>query len=154
MTKEQKQLIIVGILVIILVAVGYSGFSSRGKGGRKVAPKAAAEPPAAAAPAAVNLPDEGKLLAQRAGNNGQWGRDPFGAPGDSQDERIDTLTLQGITLGNGTGFAFINNLIVRKGDRLGNYQVADVFKDKVLLQRGDQKFYLNFPESTIEKRRP
>lgn len=147
MTKEQKQLLVTGILVIILGVVMYNSFSSMGKSAPKAPAKAAPGPVAAHAPAVTpSLSDAAKLSAQRSGKDDAWGRDPFGSQEGKPDERVETLTLQGVTVGNGTGYAFINNLIVRKGDRFGNLQVADVLKDKVLLQKGDQKFYLNFPE--------
>lgn len=117
-----------------------------GKSARKAPARTAPEPVTARVAITQSPDDAAKISAQKSGKNDTWGRDPFGALAGKQEERVETLTLQGVTLGNGTGFAFINNLIVRKGDRLGNLQVADVLKDKVLLQKGDQKFYLNFPE--------
>lgn len=149
--KEQKQLIIVGILLIILVAAGYNSFSSLSKTGasRHSVPAAASVP---ATPASVPVPaahaaDEGKIALQKARSEKPWGRDPFAGLGGRTEERLDSFKLQGITLGKGTGFAFINNTIMKKGDQLGSYKIADVLKNKVLLQKGEQKIYLTFPET-------
>lgn len=152
MTKERKQLIITGFLVIILVAAGLNSYLSivRDERKRQPPPPSPEQKPQAQAATPASRPsqeaaDRSKLAAQKARGNAQWGRDPFGASPVNHEERLDNFSLQGITLGNGTGYAFINDAIVRKGGRIGDYLVADISRDRVLLQRGEQKFYLKFP---------
>lgn len=143
MTKEQKQLIITGFLLIILVAAGYSSFSSMSKKSKSRPVKTAGEPKSAPV---AEREDEETALPKKSGDDGKWGRDPFAGIDLTQEERTDTLRLKGITLGRGTGFAFINDEIVRQGDRIAGYLVAQVLKDRVLLQKGEQQLYLTFPE--------
>ena len=151
MTKEQKQLIIIGFLLIIFLAVLISAIAS-----------AAKKKPAAAvpAPAAQAVPAEepagaqkGKAIpaegvsgdAKKASADEKWGRDPFGETTKHEAAVLD-FKLQGITYAKGVGYAFINNEIVKKGDRMGDYAVTEIYKDKVLLKKGEQELYLHFPE--------
>lgn len=142
--KEQKQLIIVGILIIILVIAVYSSFSSLPK--NRNAPPAIAAAVAVVSPVPVDRGDQAKLALQKERGSGAWGRDPFAGSAVKTEEQVTAFKLQGITIGRGTGYAFINDMIVREGDTIGGYRIAGVSKDKVVLQRGEQKLYLSFPE--------
>ena len=75
-----------------------------------------------------------------------WGRDPFFSDPYKAGQASD-LQLLGISYRvAGGGFANINNEIVRAGDLVKGFEVVEVLKDKVLLKKGDQSFYLTFPE--------
>jgi len=151
MTKEQKQLIIIGFLLIIFLAVLIGSLASAGK--KKKPPDAVI--PAAEAPVAEPSAASPKGTAQQAEGvsseekktsaQGKWGRDPFGETSTHEAPVLD-FKLRGITYAKGIGFAFINNDIVKKGDRMGDYVVAEIYKDKVLLKKGEQELYLSFPE--------
>jgi hypothetical protein len=152
MTKEQKQLIIIGFLLIIFLAVLINAIASANK--KKLpapAPAPAVEVPSAEEPALGSakgqaIQAEGvSSAAKKASADETWGRDPFGDT-TKHEIAVFEFKLQGITYANGTGFAFINNDIVKKGDRLGDYTVAEIYKDKVLLKKGEQEQYLRFPE--------
>lgn len=74
-----------------------------------------------------------------------WGRDIFST--DLEKEyQISELQLKGISLGKDkTSFAFINDEIVKVGDRIGDYQVIEIEQKRVLIRKGNQSFYLTFP---------
>ena len=149
MTKEQKQIaVIVGLLPILALAV-ISGL------GRK---KTAVEPlTQAVAPLQPDNPvlkenpqlpvEKSVKESQRKRAQGPWGRDPFTSDVYKSVRSESELKLQGISYREDkVGFAFINNEIVKKGDTVGGYEVAEILKDRVLLKKGSQSFYLAFPE--------
>jgi len=153
MTKEQKQIAVTGVLLIVLVLVW--SFSGKKKpvsapvvpvaGGQ--AKTAAVQKPAEGASAP--LPDkqaEGKMLSnQQERLKLSWGRDPFLEMADKEIEGPN-LKLQGISVGkNKKGYALINDEIVREGQKYQEYDVVKIEKDKVLIKKGDQPFYLLFP---------
>ena len=90
--------------------------------------------------------DAKSLEAQKARAELPWGRDPFFSDPYKAGQASD-LQLLGISYRtDGKGFANINNEIVKQGDTVSGFQVMEVLKDKVLLNKGDQSFYLTFPE--------
>ena len=53
------------------------------------------------------------------------------------------LKIEGIMLGvNGQNLAIINGQIVRKGDLLGAFAVAEIWENIVILKQGEQTFEL------------
>lgn len=76
-----------------------------------------------------------------------WGRNPFSALKVSQEFQKAHLELKGISVGKDKkAFAFINTEIVKQGDNLGAYEVMEIEKDKVLLRKDEQSFYITLPE--------
>lgn len=149
MDKQKKQLIIVGVLILVLIFSVLNSLKKKPAGGTGVeaqpSPAAVPPPAAAVAPAAPLRPDEKKSGAQLERAKLAWGRDPFSAPSE-KEYQIGELQLKGISFDKGKGgFAYINNDIVKKGDVIGNYEVIDIEKDRVLLKKGNQSFYLVFP---------
>ena len=149
MTKEVKQLIIVGVLAVFLIFALLNSFKK--KPSKKIAPEnkpaAKATTGIKAASPAANIPVDNKILGSQKQRLGlEWGRDPFNMATDKEFQLAD-LKLKGISFGeNKQGYAFVNNEIVRKGDRVGDYEVVEVEKDKVLLRKAGQSFYLAFPQ--------
>jgi hypothetical protein len=75
-----------------------------------------------------------------------WGRDPFMAISDSVG-KLNEFQLKGISFSkNKKGYAFINDQITAVGETIGEYEVALIEKDRVMLKRGAQTFYLTFTE--------
>lgn len=149
MTKEQKQLaIIAGMLPFLILAI-ISGMGSKKKRVTFPGPGpeyvGAINPPSIAPP---SLPtDKNTMEAQKKRSEGAWGRDPFISDVYKSGQANSELKLQGISYRkDDIGFAFINNEIVKKGDSVGGYEVAQILKDRVLLKKGSQSFYLAFPE--------
>ena len=101
------------------------------------------------APAA--MPVSGSMNDKTAGLQSQrwdmpWGRDPFMAISDSVG-KLNEFQLKGISFSrNKKGYAFINDQISAVGETIGEYEVAAIEKDRVMLKRGAQIFYLTFTE--------
>jgi hypothetical protein len=101
------------------------------------------------APAA--MPTGGSMNDKTAGLQSQrwdmpWGRDPFMAISDSVG-KLNEFQLKGISFSrNKKGYAFINDQIAAVGETIGEYEVAAIEKDRVMLKRGAQTFYLTFTE--------
>jgi len=76
-----------------------------------------------------------------------WGRDPFCQTGLEEVYDNTRLTLRGVSISNDKkAYAFINEQIVTVGDIIADYQVKEIQKNKVLLERGSENFYLGLPE--------
>jgi hypothetical protein len=149
MTKEQKQLAAILAMLPVLAFFVLSGAS------RKKSKVAAvnSQPTLAVVDAGVKvssfLPvaDSNTLENQKKRAEAPWGRDPFSSDTYKSGQASSELKLQGIsTRKDNVGFAFINNEIVKIGDSIGGYEVAEISKDRVLLKKGTQSFYLTFPE--------
>lgn len=149
MDKQKKQLIIVGVLVLVLLI---SILSSQKKkpvktDELKVEPQSGIvpKPPLVAGPVTPVRPEEKKMSAQLERAKSAWGRDPFSEPSD-KGYQMGQLQLKGISFDKiKGGYAFINNEIVKKGDTIGEYEVVEIDKNRVMLKKGNQSFYLVFP---------
>jgi hypothetical protein len=151
MSKQVKQLILTGCLIVVLALVTLGNIKK--KPSRAPVPEAqstvALAPPAAvssaAAPVSPAATSDTTRAQQLERGKLSWGRDPFIGLFD-KEFKMDELKLQGISFGkNRAGYAFINNEIVKKGDEVGGYEVVEVEKAKVLLKKESQSFYLTFP---------
>ncbi|MFH1398056.1 MAG: hypothetical protein ABIH27_05870 [Candidatus Omnitrophota bacterium] len=149
MTKEVKQFIMVAVLVIVLIFVMLSSFKK--KPTKKKAPivKSPAELAVdikALSPGPGILLDNKEIALQKQRMDLDWGKDPFNMAIEKEFQLAD-LKLKGISYGEGKkGYAFINDEIVKPGDRVGDYEVVEVEKNKVLLQKAGQSFYLAFEQ--------
>lgn len=150
MTKEKRDIAIICVLLPVLAFSVWSGFNSRKK--PKKNSSGPAEPPSAAITAGPGIPafpqvDTNALELQKKRAENPWGRDPFSSDIYKSGQLSSELKLQGISFRkDNVGFAFINNEIVKTGDSIKGYEIAEVLKDRVLLKRGSQSFYLTFPE--------
>lgn len=157
MTKQQNQIIITGILITVLMFIILGNIKGAKK---KASPVSGAQaqketpaqrlPPAQVAEpvkAAEDISDQKTLELQKERAKLAWGRNPFSIPKASKEFQKANLVLKGISLGKDKkAFAFINEDIVKKGDTLGNYEVLEIEKNKVLLQKDSQAFYITLPE--------
>jgi type II secretory pathway component PulC len=149
MTKEQNQMIFIGVGIIIFASVTISNLNRKKPKAVRSAAKSSSNLTVAA-----DSPDQEKFIPADASALDQqkkqaglpWGRNPFVSDLE-QKEQILKLKLQGISFGkDNAGFAFINDQIVKKGDKLGDYEITEVLKDRVLIKKESQSFYLAFPE--------
>ncbi|MCK9595292.1 MAG: hypothetical protein PHH68_03075 [Candidatus Omnitrophica bacterium] len=150
MNKEKKELAVIaaGVIILLIVFIGnMKGKSARKTGGTgKTSGRADSVRPGGNAPAKPAYFNEKDLQAQTERARTPWGRDPFVAELD-RAANISELRLQGISYGTDrAGFAFINDEIVKKGGKIGDYEVSEVLKDRVLVKKGAQSFYLTFAE--------
>jgi hypothetical protein len=148
MTKELKQIIITGVLIVVLIFVMMSNLKKTTK--KPVAQPVAVEAAPAFPVASPNKPvlpaGDGVLNVQNERAKLPWGRDPFVIMLD-EEFGIDQIRLQGISFGKDkSGYANINGEIVTQGDTIAGYEVGPIEKDKVLLKKDGQSFYLTFSE--------
>lgn len=150
MDKQKKQLIIVGILIIIFIIMLLNSFKKKpaARGADKPVSVTAVPPKPAGGPVADSLPirpDEKKINTQLERAKLPWGRNPFAASSE-KEYWVGELQLKGISFDAKTGgFAYINEEIVKRGDAIAGYEVIEIERDKVLLKKGNQSFYLVFP---------
>lgn len=150
LSKQQTEMAVIGVGVLVLVFVLASNLKKKPEkkpGSDSEATKATAVIPElpGVSPAVVSS-DTSKVGSQKERVKLPWGRDPFAAPSE-KEYQISDLQLKGVSISKDErGYAFINSEIVRKGDKVGDYEVANVEKDRVLLKRGNQNFYIVFPE--------
>ncbi|TAN61440.1 hypothetical protein EPN16_03190 [bacterium] len=155
MTKEKIQLAVIAVGIVILIALAASSLKkkpSKGQAQESVpaAQSLSASPGKADSRGEPFLPassaDENDLALQKERIKLEWGRDPFSSSRTARDYQRASLELKGISLGkNKNGFAFINSEIVKKGDTIGEYEVTEIQRNRVMLRKGQQSFYLVMP---------
>ena len=154
MSKEKVQLIVtaVGIIMLIFLIAGSlkkkpaKGQISKTEPEQETLSKTAPGAGAVPFPVATAVNDE-ELSLQKERAKLDWGRDPFAAVKIGKEFRGVNLELKGISFGKDKrGFAFINNEIVKEGDIIGDCEVIKIEKDKALLRKSGQTFYLTLPQ--------
>ena len=153
--KEKIELGVTIIGVVALIAILAGNFGKKPKTNSAsisssetlaASPKNSSASALQQAAAAITA-DSGTISLQKERENVPWGRDPFSASKISREYQRADLELKGISFGaDKSGFAFINNEIVKSGDKVGDYEVVAIEKDKILLKRGTQSFYLALPK--------
>lgn len=150
MTKQVKELIITAFFIVVLVVVVAGNLKK--KPTKKLVPVSsgvsavAVAKPSAATPVSFTPADERRLRMQKERLNLPWGKSPFTSSTERDYQKTD-LELKGISLGKEEkNFAFINNEIVKVGDKVGDYEVVKIEKNRVLLKKGDRSFYLALPK--------
>ena len=156
MNKQQKQYIMLGGLVLVLAVVVIFNFRPAPKktvsgGSTAPQPAEAIKPPTRQV---ISTPSVAEALAtpkereeQMAIAEKDWGLDPFYHALSKDVYTGSNLMLKGVSIGKDKpGYAFINDEIVSLGDIIYGYKVAEVQKNKVLLERGPESFYLVLPE--------
>jgi hypothetical protein len=144
--KEHIQLAVIGVGLIILLFFVQANLRTSVKRPAAAAPEALPEADAfSVAPAAKRSLDTITALQAKRWESG-WGRDPFWALSDSTG-KLNELELKGISFSKKKkGYAFINDQIVGVGDTMGGYEISRIEKDRVMLTRGAQTFFLTFSE--------
>ena len=149
MNKNKKEIIITAILIIVLLLVVSMSMRKKHPSERKsvsttvkiknTVSSLSAKP----VKANKNIIDSQIKRAQLP-----WGRDPFFLVNSKKVyNKGRNLSLKGISLGqDGRGYAFINDEIVTVGETVAGYKVIDIKRDKVLLRKGEDSFYLGMPE--------
>ena len=154
---KKVEIITTVLLVGILAAVLVQNVFMRRKSPKK-APSAVVTPAAMQgngapgdAAGARALP-EVKMKLQKERAEKQWGRDPFQRTRTAEfGYRTSSLELKGISIGaKGEGYALINQEIVKVGDTVEGCEVISIERNRVLLQKGGQSFYLKLPEEGID----
>ena len=132
MTPKQK--IILGVLGLLLIVIWV----------RALAPRRPA-PPAISPANPIPLPaaPRGNAAGPGADVPESWGENPFladrGARGPAVTEEPsskDLIVLNGILWDPRTPSAILNNRVVSPGERLGEWKVLEIQKDRVILSNG------------------
>jgi len=139
--------VVIGIPIFIVMMAKNLKLNKKKPAAAPAAQISPAMEPAAQVVKAVPVQKDAKSLEmQKVRAELAWGRDPFFSDPYKAGQASD-LQLLGISYRvDGGGFANINNEIVRARDLVKGFEVVEVLKDKVLLKKGDQSFYLTFPE--------
>lgn len=160
--KTQQEAIITSAAVVILIIILFVNLKGAKK--KMSAPKPAAAP-SAPAPAAVlsapaaeekkaaalSTPEEIEEQKKRAALD--WGTDPFYHVAETDVYRGVKFILKGVSIGEDRkSYAFINDEIVGAGDLIFGYTVKEVQRNKVLLQKGEENFYLVLPEERFKEK--
>jgi len=152
MDRKKIEIIITGVLVVVLVVMIAGNLKPK----RKKRPPSKPSKVKQETLALLSLPKGVKrapkasskeLEKQRKRASLEWGIDPFYHSLKREVYKSSMLVLKGISVGKDKrGYAFINDEIVTVGDEIAGYKVVKVEKDKVLLKRGGESFYLALPE--------
>jgi len=153
MSKEKLEIgvTLVGVAIFAVVVIG--NFKPKSSGRKAADPAAGAASQQQPGPALKTGPDlqlvpaaQQELSLQKERSELVWGRDPFSPSKSGLEYQRSDLELKGISVGKDkAGFVFINNEIVKTGDKIGGYEVGEVEKDRVLLKKSGQSFYLTMP---------
>ncbi|OQX80844.1 MAG: hypothetical protein B6D56_03995 [Candidatus Omnitrophica bacterium 4484_70.1] len=153
MDKKRIELIATGVLIVIFVFVLANSFKRKRPPPAKVKPLLPEEtkeipmPPVLKKEAGYKPASREALTLQKERAKLDWGVDPFYHPIKKELTSGLRLVLKGVSIGKGRrNFAFINDEIVGEGEKILGYEVVKVEKDKVLLRKGKEKFYLVLPE--------
>ncbi len=147
MDRKKKEIFITVILgVILLIAISMN--LKRLKSTKKTTETPLSiEKPATEVSSKSIKANADVIALQKQRANLVWGRDPFFF---TQAKKVYTgqkLFLKGISLGkDGKGYVFVNDQILTVGDVVGGYKVMEIKKDRVLLKKGSDTFYLGLPE--------
>lgn len=158
MTKQQNQIIITSILVVVLVITVILNLPKKEKPSPPAQPQqppstpqprvpvaprrptTPIRPPATAEDAVASLEE---LEAQKKRAQLDWGMDPFYHPIKKEIYKGAGLELKGISIVKGKeGYVFINDEILTIGDVIAGYRVEEIQKNKVLLRKSNESFYL------------
>ena len=75
-----------------------------------------------------------------------WGRDPFSSgPAASAPANVFDMVLTGILWDDSSPLAMIDDNPVAAGDKIGDYTVVEIKKDRVILNDGTKDFELILP---------
>ncbi len=149
--KSKIEIVITSIAVIFLIFLIFSQIKKRKKPKEEKVPSAIEKVKIAkhirGEKKTSPKSDEELLALQRERANLPWGRDPFFFSNVKKVFKGSALMLKGISLGkDGKGYVFINNDIYTVGDKVGDYTIMEIERDRILLRKGNNSFYLSMPE--------
>jgi len=148
--KKKIEIIITGLLVVVLGVLVIVNTKKRGSPKKR---PVQGEPAILATSTGIKSvkADKDTIALQRERTKLAWGRDPFFFTRPKKIYKGTTLLLKGISLGKDkTVFALINDQIVTTGDAVEGYKVLEIQKDKVLLRKGSDSFYLAMPKESFD----
>lgn len=73
-----------------------------------------------------------------------WSKNPFLKP--ANEVAFDELALTGIIYSADEAAALINDMVVKKGDKVGSSEIVEIEKERVILRNENGIFSLGFTE--------
>ncbi len=138
--ERNKQKIQIGAVIFLALIFVYLLVSTV-MGGKNKRPKvrpASGAVPAAAAPAEELFPAETDAKESQAAEPDDWGASPFSMQSSEEPVKIQAktdLSLKGIVFSTAEeSYAIINEKIVKKGERVADNTVKEIFEERVVLQ--------------------
>lgn len=153
MDKQKKQIVItVGLVAVLVVVLAIQLKPKKRRAIVPVVPDKQASAPAVPASVAGSVKSGIAATAkdieqQKKILDVEWGLDPFYHAVKTEIYQSSSFVLKGVSLGlDQKGFVFVNDQILTVGDKIAGYEVTEVQRTKVLLEKGSEKFYLVLPE--------
>ena len=143
MTRPQKQLLILGVLGVVMVAVYARAFRRAPPQPASGRVDVAVEPPVSPVQEttlAVIQPSEQREVQRQRALLLAWRRDPF-TRGAAMEE-MSGLTLSGILWDPNQPIAIINGQMVHVGEEHDGYRIVEIVEDHVSITDGTQIFQL------------
>jgi len=147
--KQQKQLILLAILIPIFIYVVYANILAPKGKAVPAGPKtndantgAALTPQPSTTEVISNTGEEKSSGLDALLKEDDWDRNPFTLGGyeEEEEETSDVLRLDGIVFDGADSYAIINKKIVKQGDRIADKEVREVRESEVLLRSDDGSF--------------
>jgi hypothetical protein len=146
--KQQKQLILLAILVCVFAYFIYANILAPKQKAASVAAKdksvQAAHPTSYPSSLAVISDSDRESVSGLDAllKDDEWDRNPFSLGGEDEDMEVSNsaLRLDGIVFDGNDSYAIISKKIVKKGDRLADKVVKEIRENEVLLKTDDGQF--------------
>jgi len=141
MDKKRIEIIITIVLAGILVFIAFKNISKISKKSRVAAP-AVSVPPRAYQPPAFSREAKKTQMPVPDDNGTKWSRCPFSGKiyASSSKTEIINLKLTGIVWDESNPQALINGKVVQRFDRVGQFTVIEIYRDKVKLSQNGEYF--------------
>ena len=143
MTRAQKQFMILGALVVVMIAVytrAFRGSVPKATSGRVEVAEAPTVQPTQEERLTIAQPSQQREAQRQRAMRLVWRRDPF-TRGAAMGE-LSGLQLSGILWDSNEPIAIINGQMVRVGEKLEGYRVVEIAKDRVSVTDGTQTFQI------------
>lgn len=144
MEKQQKELLITGILVVVflLVAVNSCQKIRKKNQQKKQYEEMAAAPAIQSVTVKTMLPEKNIDIAGE-GEEEVWSRDPFsGKEYRTEKSSGDALVFSGVMWDDSSPVAIINGKMYEEGDSVGRFTVFEINEDSVVLFDGEDELEL------------
>ena len=144
MTRRQTQSVTLAGLMVVLIAVYVRAFLPKRSVPRAAMPSNAAPEQPTTVPAGPAAPSPQEVLAQREAQRARadglsWNRDPFTR---GRTGAVGGFALSGILWDTQQPIAIINGQMLRVGEELDGYRVAEIGQDHVSLTDGTHTYQL------------
>ncbi len=99
-----------------------------------------------------------KLIELQSPVKDRWGRDPFmryngrtSKEGLFKEDQIEDLKVNGIISNGKKAVAIINGGFYRKNEKVEDFLITEIGRDKILLEKNGKTFYLGIEKFAVER---